>query len=231
METKNWKDIWRSKTIENIHSVTLKKIIELDGFEGYGEIEVDEWIKYIDSITEKLNISNADSIFEIGCGAGAFLFPFYKNKHLVGGIDYSSKLIETVGKFMPKGFWLEAEASEPIDRTYDVVVSNSVFIYFSSPDYAQSVVNNMISMCNKSIAILDVLDLEKKEAYLNYKRRLIGGNYDQLYPKSLDQQFYSKDWFSKLFENTGFTMWTEDQSINGYRNSPYRFNVYAKKAI
>ena len=37
-----------------------------------------DWKKYIKLVLERYNINKEDSIFEVGCGAGAFLYTLYE---------------------------------------------------------------------------------------------------------------------------------------------------------
>tara|TARA_Y100000310_G_C20523424_1_gene734824 strand:+ start:745 stop:999 length:255 start_codon:yes stop_codon:yes gene_type:complete len=77
----NWKQIWNKRKIEHGDD-TLLSLIKLDGFdEGAGEISQVNWIEYVNWIRSKLAIDETDSIFEIGCGSGAFIYPFYKMGH------------------------------------------------------------------------------------------------------------------------------------------------------
>ena len=58
---------------------SLDNLIRIDGFDNkYGEVDIESWKEIIDFCSKKLNIIPGESIFEIGCGAGAFLYPFYQ---------------------------------------------------------------------------------------------------------------------------------------------------------
>jgi len=46
---------------------------------------VEDWKKYTQEYFEKLGISSGDTIFDVGCGSGAFVYPLYLQKHRVGG--------------------------------------------------------------------------------------------------------------------------------------------------
>jgi len=100
----NWNSIWNKRKIEDsIVGNLLEHLIRADGFdEGAGSIGKYNWLQYILYIKERLNIEKTDSIFEIGCGGGAFLYPFYKEGYEVAGIDYSEALIEIGKSMMPQ---------------------------------------------------------------------------------------------------------------------------------
>ena len=56
----------------------LSELICLDGFDGKtGKINVVDWVNYIKYISDYIGIKKHESIFEIGCGSGAFLYPFF----------------------------------------------------------------------------------------------------------------------------------------------------------
>ena len=84
-----WKQIWNKD--ERINKIILEGLIKADGFDsGAGSFTVDDWIIYTNELYDELNISQNNSIYDIGCGSGAFLYPLYlqsykKNMQLVGG--------------------------------------------------------------------------------------------------------------------------------------------------
>ena len=88
-----WKEIWNKD--ERISKIILESLIKADGFDsGAGSFSVDDWIKYTNEFYHILKIKNTDSIYDIGCGSGAFVYPLYLKKHLVGVVDYSKILID-----------------------------------------------------------------------------------------------------------------------------------------
>lgn len=101
MEVNKWKEIWSKRLIESDYTDLLSELIRLDGFDGKtGKIELDSWNKYISFICEKIDVRKDDTIFEIGCGSGAFLYPFYREGYKVEGVDYSPVLVDAAKKIM-----------------------------------------------------------------------------------------------------------------------------------
>jgi hypothetical protein len=43
---------------------------------------------------DRLGIRSGDTVYELGCGAGAFLYPLWQRGVKVGGLDYSSSLLD-----------------------------------------------------------------------------------------------------------------------------------------
>ena len=126
----NWEKIWNKE--DRINKIILDCLIKADGFDSSsGKFEVEDWIQYCDDFYSKIGISMDDTIFEIGCGSGAFLYPLYLRKNLVGGIDYSINLLDLARKFMPESKLIcEDAVTLKLDNSYDVVLSHSVFQYF-----------------------------------------------------------------------------------------------------
>ena len=63
---------------------------------------------------------------------------------------------------------------------YDVVIADSVFQYFQSPEYDMSVLKKMWDKAKKIIVITELHDQSMKEQHLNYRRQCVE-NYDERY--------------------------------------------------
>ncbi len=227
---KAWKNIWENREVTNDH-LTLNELIKVDGFDsGFGTLQENDWIQYIRSINDILNIQSTDSIYEIGCGSGALLYPFYKNGHIVGGLDYSKKLLQLASKCM-KNMNFDLLSAENMDITikYDIIISNSVFQYFPTKEYAKDIVLKMLHKSNGKIAILDLNDSSKKKQAVSIRQGTLSKKeYIKKY-EGLDQLYYEKAWFEKIALENGYHIKIWDQNIKNYKNSEYRFNVYMKK--
>jgi len=224
----NWKSIWAKRELTSEYDTVLSKLISADGFDtGFGTIKEEDWISYIDHVSAKLNIIPNDSIYEVGCGSGAFLYNFYKNKHNIGGIDYSENLIVIANQYLEAGQFKYDEAIMIDEKIkYDTVLSNGVFFYFPSLEYAKKVLNKMINKATKSIAILDVSDQEWKNKSLKIRK---GNMTEEEYSKrysGLDHLYYSKQWFIDIALKHNLKIEIEQQNINNYQNNSYRFNVF-----
>ena len=46
-----------------------------------------DYLAFSEYVAETLDIGPGTRVFEVDCGDGAFLFPFYSNGYVVGGID------------------------------------------------------------------------------------------------------------------------------------------------
>jgi len=223
-----WKIIWNKN--ERIEKIILEMLMKADGFDsGAGAFEVDDWINYTSNFYNKLDIKENDTIFDVGCGSGAFLYPLYLKNYKVGGVDYSMELINLANKIMPEASFEVKEAIEIDDKKYDFVVSHSVFHYFPSLDYAERVIEKMVKKSNKKIGIFDINDKGKETIY----HRIRMGNmseeeYSNKY-KGLEHMFYDKVWFQSIAEKLNLKITIFNQTFEKYTNSKLRFNVIMEK--
>ena len=226
----SWKRIWNKREIEHGDD-TLLSLIRLDGFdEGAGNISQVNWIEYVNWIKGKLDIDETDSIFEIGCGGGAFIYPFYNMGHKVAGIDYSNSLIKNIQDTIPNMNFFCCEAIKlNVSKKFDVVISNSVFQYFESYDYAEIVVNKMLNKARKKIAVLDINDIDKRNDAENLRRGALSKEeYENKY-SGLNHLFYDKTFFIDIARRFNYTIDVFSQNIKHYGNNPFRFNVIISK--
>ncbi len=227
-----WQEIWSRKQVLPDCAATLAQLIAIDGFNSpFGGLnETAHWLQYLDSLRCKLPILAGDSIFEVGCGAGAFLYPFYQAGQRVAGIDYAPNLIKLAAAVMPKAEIRCGDATQlPLRQRYDVVVSNGVFLYFADYEYAACVLRRMVQTASKSVGIFDVPDLAKQEAALAHRIATIGAaEYAENY-RGLDHLYYDRDWFVQTLAGENIAITIEDQCIESYGNSPYRFNVFIQR--
>jgi hypothetical protein len=107
-------------------------------------------------VAETLDIGPGTRVFEVDCGNGAFLFPFYNNGYLVGGIDAEPAAIEQALEEIPEGLFTVglAAALDPA-APWDVVVCRS---FAGRPEvaYLRGVVARMFAKATHGIALLGV---------------------------------------------------------------------------
>ncbi|MDP3744463.1 MAG: class I SAM-dependent methyltransferase [Methylotenera sp.] len=232
MNTQNWKEIWGRRTHTAEETLDLATLIKLDGFDtGAGRIEAADWQTYAGVIAQKLALKDGDSIYELGCGAGAFLFALRQLHTLkVGGLDYSSALIETATRAMPDGHFIAEEAkSVETETQYDYVISNSVFHYFSY-EYAAAVIASMVKKSKVAVAIMEIPDLQTKlEAETLRRDKLSVEAYEKKYA-GLEHTYYERDWFKQQAALHGCTSEVFDGCVPNYAQNKFRFGVLIKKA-
>lgn len=223
----NWEDIWNNRKIE-IESDVLTTLFKADGYDsGAGLMTKEIMNTYSMYIINSMGIRPGNSVFEIGCGAGALLYSMSHNGILINGCDYSEALIKIVNQFLNGTFYVSHANSFCTDVMYDYVFSAGVFHYFHTYDYAIDVVKRMLCISKNSIAVFDIPDLEKKDESES-KRRKADENYDIKY-NELRHLYYDKTWWLNLANELGCDMHIEDQCMKRYENSKFRYNVFMTK--
>jgi SAM-dependent methyltransferase len=228
----NWKEIWSKRGRVNGGDLDLKTLIELDGFDsGAGRIDAMDWQAYADVISKKLGVRDGATVFEVGCGAGAFLYALRQRHSLiVGGLDYSEGLISAAKVAMPDGDFLATEAKllNP-EITYDFVIANGVFHYFSC-EYAAEVLARMLKKARIAVAILEIPDFQTRAESETIRRSMLSQDeYDKKYA-GLEHTYYRRDWFNKQASAVSdFSCETFDGCIPNYVQNNFRFGVVLKK--
>jgi 2-polyprenyl-3-methyl-5-hydroxy-6-metoxy-1,4-benzoquinol methylase len=234
----NWRRIWENRSIQQIDSTksskyeVLEHLLSIDGFDsGTGKISPRSWDFFIKNLMTELNINMGESIFEVGCGAGAFLYPFFMQGNQISGIDFSAKLIDQCNSFYKSNSFKACEAKDLITvPRFDFVFSFSVFFYFPDLSYASNVLRLMIQKAKRTVIVLDVPDLEKKNECESLRRKQYPpGEYEKKY-QGLNHLYYQKDWFREQAERLKCSkIQISDQNIEGYFNNKFRFNCILNK--
>ena len=228
----HWHGVWEKRRRETQAPLDLAALIALDGFDsGAGRIAPEDWQVYAQLIADKLHLQDGNSVYEVGCGAGAFLYALQQVRDLeVGGLDYSSGLIEAAQHAMPEADFAVAEAlALATTPQYDVVIANSVFHYFDLP-YAQQVLEAMLAKARVAVAVLDVPNLATKQACEALRREAASANmtqaeYDEKYA-GYAHTYYDTSWFD-AFAGSEKTVFTS--CIPNYAQRDFRFSVILKK--
>ena len=231
---KTWKEIWNKE--DRLNKIILDCLIKCDGFDSLERFDVDSWIEYSESLLKLAEIKKNDSIFEIGCGSGAFLYNLYLKNYEIAGCDYSSPLIQIAQRFMPKGEFILSEASELefYEKKFNAVISHSIFFYFKNLDHAEKVFKKMIHLSDDKVAIFDINDQKKcKNYYIDRMNKFIdqGGTqqeYERKY-KNLNHLSYEKEWFIGLAKKYNLQVKIIDQDYKKYDYAKYRFNAIYQK--
>lgn len=227
----SWNQIWNKRSNEKTYQSTLEELIRLDGFDsGAGFISQKSWESYVNKTNKAIGTKENDTIFEVGCGSGAFLYPLFKKGHLVGGIDYSTSLIVKATSVLTGMSFSKVEASQLCTKEkFDILLSNSVFHYFPNLEYAEAVLDKMIEKSNRKVAILEVPNLALKEESEDKRRGDLGIEEYKVKYKSLSHLYYSKEWFIQYALKKRIRIEIKDQSIENYGNNKYRYNIFITK--
>jgi SAM-dependent methyltransferase len=231
--TPRWHEIWNRRTIREDFPIDLQTLLALDGFDTpASKIETADWRKYVDAIAQEFNLSNRNSVYEVGCGAGAVLYGLRERLGLqVGGCDYSVPLVSIARRAVPSGDFTFSDAAEfPVSPAYDVVIANGVFHYFPDLAYSRRVLERMVDKARCAVGILDVPDEATREVSEQMRRELFSPHeYAQQYA-GLDHQYFPRSWFCEVAKALSMECNFLNAKIAGYAQSEYRFGVLLRFA-
>lgn len=220
----NWQRVWERRGLDDAAVPSLETVMKIDGFEA---TDAEAWINGIAQTRARLGIEAGESIFEVGCGAGAFLYPLvHQFHHRVGGIDYSSSLVDVARRAMPgMPFEVQEAGFLDVEEQYDFVVAHSTFQYFPALEYAENVLERMIAKSRKGVAVLDVSDAARQSELESLRRELAGErDYEKRY-RGLDHLYYDRSWFLEFARVAGVRAEVFEQDIPTYGTAGLRFNV------
>ncbi len=220
----NWKDIWENR-VETIEKKSHTDLLIANGYDNErSQLRSDNLTKGQSYYWKLIDLDNNDTVYEIGSGSGAFLYPLYEKGHIVGGIDLSQNLVDLAKENLPFGEWEQGEAiSITTETKYDHVVSFGCFLYFPSYEYAEETILKMLEKSNKTVSIYEIPDADYKDHCENMRRETTP-NYDTNY-EGLKHFYYEKQWFIDFAKKHNLHLTIFDQCIPNYENSKYRFCV------
>jgi trans-aconitate methyltransferase len=226
----NWKRIWEKKQMEPGEGSVLSQLVAVDGFNTFGGITERDWLAHTEAMGAKMGVRPGSSMYEVGCGAGAFLYPFYTRGHRVGGCDFAENLVGMAQNVMPLGNFATGEAvALDMGESYDVVFSHGVFLYFPDLAYAARTLLQMLAKSRQFVAVFDVPDLARKEDALRLRRGHLGEeDYEKRY-RGLDHLYFPREWFEEVLTGMDVEMAIEAQCLPGYMHNSCRYNVFLKK--
>lgn len=229
-----WYGIWNSRGGDPAADLSLEKLIVLNGFDsGSIAIGATEWRANAHRVAALLGIQAGESVFEIGCGSGAFLLALREVVQCeVAGADYSAGLIEAARKVFPTNRFEVANATElDTSEQFDVVISHSMFHYLALSDAAK-VIHRMLSKARSTVGIFDLPDLQTRDAAERMRRgTLPEGEYEKKY-QGLNHTYFEKDWLREQVESSspGARLEFIASQIENNPQSPYRFGLIVRKA-
>jgi SAM-dependent methyltransferase len=225
-----WDAIWDRRTLPPSQGSILADLMAADGLDsGFAGLPEESWASGVRRLAAALGLARGDSVFEVGCGAGAFLYELERLGCSVSGVDRSPALIARAGEVLPSGDFNVADAAEVSPQPQaDAVISFGVFLYFRSLPYAESVLDRMVAKARRVVAVFDVPDLATRTLDIERRQQLAGGAaaYEARYA-DLDHRYYDREWMDRALRARGLTdIHIEDQTISDYGNAPFRFNAW-----
>lgn len=227
--SQSWQSVWGGRKRLSAEEMTLERLMACDGFgpEDVGAITVDTYVDYVHYVTGRLGLTPGDSVYEVGCGSGAFLYPLYHEGYEVAGTDYADVQIANARAAMPGGVFGVIEAAR-IDDTqrYDAVIASGVFLYFEDEAYAATVLQKMVRMARKGVAVLDVSDLAKRDEAIRLRQQAMTPEEYAAKYAGLDHLYLPQTWFAERLAGLPLRVEVEPQRISGFLHSAYRYNVF-----
>jgi SAM-dependent methyltransferase len=225
-----WDEIWERRTLDPAAGSTLAQLMAADGLDtGFGSVAEEHWRAGVRRAAEELRLEPGDSVYEVGCGAGAFLYDLYERGFAVGGLDRSGALVGYAQEAMPDGSFAVGDAAEvPPAPQADAVVSCGVFLYFPSLDYADGVLAAMAAKAQRAVGLFDLPDAARRTDAVARRVEVAGGPkaYAERYA-GLDHLYFDRDRIAASLRALGLTdVCVADQWVSGYENAAYRFNAW-----
>jgi ubiquinone/menaquinone biosynthesis C-methylase UbiE len=211
--------------------------IAIDGWDyGISQMGLEQAEELRKQISRELALTPQSKFLEVGCGAGMFLGPLSESVQRAVGCDLSESMVMRAWQINNKLKILVSEANNLpyASNEFDAILVYSVFHYFPSNDYAKRALRELYRVCrNKGrIWIGDVPDKSRQEQALLHRERLM----KQTKPKwpwpnlgPLEQRFYEKVFFVEFCERVGCKHRIVPQSVEGYVQGKYRYNVFIEK--
>jgi SAM-dependent methyltransferase len=115
------------------------------------------WRDFVEHVVETLDVGPGTSVWDVGCGSGAFLYPLWENGYVVGGVDTASELIGHARTAMPQGVFAlgDPTALDPADP-WDVVVASRGLVGLPDVDTVRGVLARMAAKATHAIAVLGI---------------------------------------------------------------------------
>jgi SAM-dependent methyltransferase len=226
---RGWRDVWSRRQLDPSRGNLQAQLLAADGFDtGFGDIETESWQQFVRYWAAKLDAGAGTCVFEVGCGAGAFLYGMHRLGCQVGGIDQAPALVDIARNAIPGGRFEVADAADLPLAPADVVVSFSVFQYFPSLVYARTVLERMAVKARGAVAVFDLPDIASREEALTVRIASAGSPeaYRDRY-QGLEHLHYGRDWVEDALRSCGLThVRTADQNLPRYANGSFRFNAW-----
>lgn len=229
---RSWQEIWDEKALSIPLDVIMKRQIQesehlqVNGFNHDPEsvISRNALDEYVSLVSELIKTSSIEYLYEFGCGTGFFTNELAKKMEIknFGGSDQSAAMIRIAHSLFPQQtFHVADAASFRFTQENSTVICNSVFQYFPSLQYTESVLQNVLAHSPETFAFLDVV------------RSPVSGNLVLREGKNdstlLSHIGFKEEYFINFFAGSGYKISITNQEIEGYKQSNQRFNVFGKK--
>lgn len=229
-----WYRIWQDKGRQAVFLAgssveVLPALLLLAGYDSpTASLCMQEWFAQIEYVKRALALTLDQSVFEVGCGAGTFLYGLQQHCRTVGGLDYSQPLLKIARRLLMSTDLCTSEAIQlPRSPTYDHVVSHGVFHYFPDEAYAARVVKRMAAKATRTVAVLDVNDAAKGAEARDQRRKAYAASGRP--NEELSQLFLNREFFRVLADELKCNLRIDDSVMRKSISSGYRYNAFLFK--
>lgn len=231
----NWHRVWSNRTPVGVSEGSeLQRLIALDGFDSpLGLMLEAEWAAYVDLFARRSGVRQQDSIFEVGCGSGAFLYPFVQRGHRVSGIDYAPELINVARAAMPAyadGLQIVEAAACSVVPSADVAIANHVVHYFPSLAYAERVIDIMLRKASRVVSLSGLPDEAMRQESEDARRSLLTVDEYQKKYRGLEILYFGRGWLADRAAERGFEALFFPHEMPGFAQNQFRFDCVMTKA-
>lgn len=226
--SRTWYDVWAARTLPAQAASPLAALLAADGMDtGFGSVTEAAWRDFVAAVAVRLGGPPGRTVFEVGCGAGAFLLPLHEAGCRVAGLDQSPALIDLARRFLPGGDFRVAAATSLDLQPCAQVLAMGVFLYFPDHAYAQAVLRRMAAKATQAVAILDIPDAARRDEAVTMRRGyMTPTEYRQKYA-GLDHLYFDREQVRAQLLAAGCRrVAIEDQCLAGYANGRFRFNAF-----
>ncbi len=215
----------------------LSDLIKANGFDtDFSRYDENSWRSMVKDVANIAGVKQNDTVLEIGCGCGAFLFALNELADLnIVGFDSSYQLTEMAKKVLSDGTFTRTEAInfEYKKNFFEKIFSHGVFIYFESIDYAFSIIESSYEALKShgSLCLMDINDVSFKKDYYSLRESLYKEDkeYEKKY-ENLQHLFIDKNDLHNFLIQLGFRKIKYfPHKIKSYKMGQYRFNLVAIK--
>jgi SAM-dependent methyltransferase len=135
----------------------LEVLLAADGLAA--AINEVDWRNFVEQVVASLDVGPGTSIWDVGCGAGAFLYPLWENGYVVGGIDPRATSIAAARAAMPQGkFVVDRPATLQPAEPWDVVVASQGLSGCTDLDQARGLLARMAAKATHAVAVLNLTE-------------------------------------------------------------------------
>ena len=225
----NWYEVWSQRRLSDEKTINLGSLIEIDGFDtAASKVSESDWKTNIIKISEAMGMLSSHTVYEVGCGAGAFILGLRECREIrADGCDYSKNLIELARSALKDSVFEHIEGSDiKVVPKYDFVISHGVFHYFDKA-YAERVLLKMLRKTRLAVGIFEIPNKEMiKESEAERQNSIGDAEYKKKY-QGLNHTYYEKSFFADFVCNNfpGAEVTFIESFFKNVKQSKARFGV------